>query len=238
MAECGGPLANPRLREAVSSRCQGGEGEPINILVTGKYRVGKSVLINALFFEQGQRYQLVAREDLFKPTKPEVKTYTLVKDGVVCRIYESPGLQDGSDEPEHLYFQMIKEKCPKLHLIIYCTPFDDPLWPDDKKALSNLRSTFNEDIWDIMVIALTRADRIHPTSPDDSPDIVFTKQLDAKKTELEGYFKSLLTPTLADTLAQRIFPTATAREPQLPGIHDWRADFWLGCMVYSSSTCR
>ena len=28
--------------------------EPINILVTGKYRVGKSALINALFFEQGQ----------------------------------------------------------------------------------------------------------------------------------------------------------------------------------------
>ena len=238
-AECGGRLSDEELlsidsqddallQRAIREKFQ--DGEPINILVTGKFKVGKSTLINTLFYKEGEPYE-IAEDGFFDPTTEEVVPYQFETNGIVYKIYDSPGLQDDEDgENDTAYLNNIKENCPKLHLIIYCTKINDSLRADDRRVLCNLYSMFTEDILQSTVIALTHADEVKPARPNVSEDEFFIQILEAKKRELEEYFETMLSPTLAQTLAQRIFPTATVREFRLPVTDDWRVDFWTGCI--------
>ena len=104
MAECGGSYSSVVYSET-TEELRPQSGEPINILVIGKYKVGKSTLINSLFFQEGQEYRLIAKEEFLKPTKSDL--YTLIKDGVEYHIHESPGYGNGSDNEGYEYFRKI-----------------------------------------------------------------------------------------------------------------------------------
>ena len=104
-AECSGRLSDDellsidsqddtRLQKAIREKFQ--DGEPINILVTGKFKVGKSTLINTLFYKEGEPYE-IAEDGFFDPTTEEVVPYQFETNGIVYNIYDSPGLQDGKD---------------------------------------------------------------------------------------------------------------------------------------------
>ena len=111
-------------------------------LVLGRFQVGKSTLINSLFYEKGKKYVKYAEEgDAKKATTTDVKPYPIDYHGVVCHVYDSPGLQDGQTADVH-YLMKIKRECPDIHLIIYCTKMNEPIRPDEDKALHNLRYTF------------------------------------------------------------------------------------------------
>ena len=113
-----------------------------------------------LFYTEGGAYE-VAREGSLDPTTDDVNLYTREMHGVKFNMYDSPGLQDGN-ESDAKYLQIIREKCPKLHLIIYCTKINEPLRPEDKKALENIRTTFTDDFWRSFVVAMTHSDQVKP----------------------------------------------------------------------------
>ena len=146
----------------------------LNILIVGCYHVGKSALINALFFREDEGYKLRAREGSLSSCTKDVTKYTYLMEDVTLNIYDSPGLQDESGDFQ--YIKMIKEKCPNIHLIIYCKKMKEPMRPEEKAALKNLNRAFGSCIWDITIFALTFGNCVHPPDPD---------------TDEEKYFKEI-----------------------------------------------
>ena len=223
-------LGDPRLKRAIEENFK--SGEPVNILIIGKYQVGKSTLINSLFYKRGEPYKEHAKEgEGYNPTSCEVKPYLLeLCPKVTLHLYDSPGLQDGSCDKD--YLDLIKKKCPKLHLILFCTKINDSFRQDDKKAFYNFYSTFGSSALENMAIALTHADQLKPSNPDISDVEFFEKKYNAKLDELEKHFQTLLTPDLAKMLKSRAFPTATACTERLPTCeyNYWQDDFFMRCI--------
>ena len=54
----------------------------LNVLVIGRYQVGKSTLINSLFFEKGNKYVKRTQEGSMEATAVDVTPYTLEWKGI------------------------------------------------------------------------------------------------------------------------------------------------------------
>lgn len=210
-------------------------GKPVNILIVGKYNVGKSTLINSLFYREGEPYRRVAEEaERFQPMTGEITPYILeICEGLVFHLYDSPGFQDGTNN-DTTYLDKIRSKCPKIHLIIFCTKLNDPFRPEDKKAFKHFYERFSGNVTENMIIALTHSDQVRSSDPTIEDNAHFENVLSSKLNELEEHFKTFLEPDQASLLRSRALPTATARTLQLPGISDWRNEFWKGCITAAS----
>ena len=107
------------LEDAIREKLK--DSRELNMLVIGRYQVGKSTLINSLFFDIRYEYKPRAKEgSLQKSTTKGVSSYPFKLEGISCNIYDSPGLQDG-EANDVCYLKEIKKKCPTIHLVIYCT---------------------------------------------------------------------------------------------------------------------
>ena len=193
----------------------------VNILLVGCYQVGKSALINAIFFEQGKKYERAKEGELMKPCTDEVSPYTLVigdnDTRVTVNIYDSPGLQDGEkDDCEHL--ENIKKACPNFHLMIYCTKMGEPV---RVKALRVLHSGKGN-----MVIALTFANQVQPANPNEEKASHFKKKLSTKKIVIGEALEKI---GLARN--ENIYPVGSAGSEELPTTNNWQVDFLVGCLI-------
>ena len=205
----------------------------LNILIVGCYQVGKSTLINSLFFKKGEQYTMMAKEGVLAACTKDVKRYTLTFGNCIFNIYDSPGLQDGQQEKQDFqYLKLIEKACPNIHLIIYCKKMGEPIRPAEKEALKNLKSAFEEtSIWDNAIIALTFANTVEPADPD-SDEVKYFEQIREKNVdEFSKAFEELSLKEEFEKLKTHIFPAGSARALQLPGMNeDWRIDFWRGCI--------
>ena len=199
----------------------------LNILVVGRYQVGKSTLINSLFFKKGERYIKRAKEGSGHACTRDVTPYTLKSEGVTFNIYDSPGLQDEKDDL--VYLQLIARKCPNIHLIIYCKEMSTPITPAEKAALKNLNTAFGQCIWNNAIFALTFADSVDPPNPEANKVDFFKDKIKSNVTEFEKAFNGF--SIKLENLETNIHPVGSARVLQLPGMgEDWRVDFWRGCI--------
>ena len=85
-----------------------------NILVTGRFCVGKSEPINATFFQNSERKAKVVSGD-FKPCTRVVNSYSFNVDDIKFNVYDTPGLQDavGASNDDRSYITMIEKACCK-----------------------------------------------------------------------------------------------------------------------------
>ena len=220
-------MASPRapvLEDATRAALQNKE---INILVIGCYHVGKSTLINTLFFDGEEK----AREGAsMRPCTSEVDRYTTQVDGITFNVYDSPGLQDGTGGDRSYILEMAK-KCPTLSLLIYCTKLGDPIRPYEKEALGNLASAFGEDVWEKFVIALTFAKQVCPPRRVEDRADYFSSIVTKKTNDLRDCFKALGKEQLFDTqIANRIFPVGSEENADLPTVQNWQGKFLNHCL--------
>ena len=128
----------------------------ISILLTGKTGVGKSRLVNALVG------QPVAQEGQKKdPCTSTVTSYMSDMEGIEVRIWDSPGLQDGTSNDE-LYLEDLTKKLHQgMDVMIYCLKMDDRRFhEEDKRAMRTLTRAFGKELWKNAVIALTFANNV------------------------------------------------------------------------------
>ena len=192
--------------------------------------------INSLFLEKGRKYRERAQEGSISPCTQDVNPHVLQFSGISYNIYDSPGLQDGCEARDLAYLRQIKAKCPKIHLVIYCTKMGEPVRPAETTALKNLTSTFGDAIWENTVIALVCQQRTTGWSRHRWRRILSM----SKEKDLHSAFERLsFREEIVDSLLQHIYPTGSARVLKLPGIrHDWRVDFWLGCLDACRPECK
>ena len=198
----------------------------LNILIVGRRCVGKSALINSLFFKKGTEYVKIAEEGSLNACTREVKAYTLEMEGVTFHIYDSPGFEDECDNSE--YLELKDYPRIQVHLIIYCKKMGDPMRLVDKAALKNITDVFGSSIWESAIIALTFANLVDPPDPESS-EVEYFKGL--KNINLEEFERVLREMNINKDLKTCIHPVGSAKTLQLPGMgEDWRVGFWRGCL--------
>ena len=141
------------------------QGE-LRILVTGKAGEGKSTLVNGMLGAKvaEERARAIGCTAL-------VATFSKNINNVSVKVFESPGLQDGTTTNVEEYIQNMKDTCQKLSLVLYCTKMTNPhLGNDDRNAMRKLTKAFGEEFWNNAVFVLTFANQEDVTRRDDRDD--------------------------------------------------------------------
>ena len=130
----------------------------ISIFLTGKTGSGKSTLVNAIVGRS------VAEEgEDPDPMTAEVKCYEHERDGITLKVWDSPGLQDGTDQEER-YIADMKAKCTEVDLYLLCiNVYESVRFNRDNReieAIKKLTETFGSSMWENTVVALTFANQI------------------------------------------------------------------------------
>ena len=132
--------------------------QSLSIFLTGKTGSGKSTLVNALVGEE------VAEEgEEPDPMTAEVTCYARKRSGIDMKVFDSPGLQDGTGNEER-YTADIKAKCVDIDLYLFCINVAESVrFNRDSReitAIKKLTEVFGRALWNNAVIALTFANEI------------------------------------------------------------------------------
>ena len=90
--------------------------------------------------------KVVAKEgDDLNPQTMEVQSYTTNLNGVDITVWDSPGLQDGTDNEES-YIKQMSAKCGKgCDFVVYCIKMTENRFTSDEIRRSDQDS--NKGIW-------------------------------------------------------------------------------------------
>ena len=126
--------------------------KPFDVLVCGKTGVGKSSLINGLTgIDPG----------LSQPGTAMVNSTLVNLSGILMRVMESPGLQDGSINEEK-YLEEMYDKCKDVDIVLYCMDMTAVRWTSDEmKATQLLTETFGVFFWKKAILVLTKANMVN-----------------------------------------------------------------------------
>ncbi len=202
--------------------------EHVSFLLTGKTGVGKSRLVNALVGEP------VAVEGKTKDRCTSMVTrYSINIQGIEVRIWDSPGLQDGTCNEES-YLADMEEKLRKggMDVMIYCLKMDDTRFhEDDKRAIRTLTRAFGKKLWNNAVIALTFANKVKDPDARDKEDkrAYFMRDLAYWREAIELFFTRDLKIDYELFQAIPIVPTGNYRKLHLPNCDNWLSELWIQC---------
>lgn len=207
------------------------QGNSLNILVTGKTGAGKSTLVNALV---GQKVAIEGRTH--KPETKEVTEYeTKLENGLEIKVWDSPGLQDGTSKEEE-YLADMKAKCKDIHLLLYCISLQNERsdLDCDESAITKLTKAFGPEIWNNAVFVLTYANylqnRLKIKSNPNGKELEnqFEARISQWKEKIQGALRKV---QVAENLISNINVVAAGhyRKPSLPGRPFWLSIIWHTC---------
>ena len=220
------------LEQAFDEYIESTKQRQLNILVTGKTGVGKSRLVNALV---GRR---VAEEGRTKdPCTVGVTPYSVVIEGIEVFVWDSRGLQDGTNNEElHLKDLQRRNDQHGFDVFIYCLKMDDSrFYSEDKNAIRKLTARFGpQNLWKNAVVALTFANRIE--DPDDGDELEYFK---GAISEWQKAINDILMELHVDhhvRSALSIVPAGNYRKLRLPTCENWLSELWVCCYCAMSDS--
>ena len=244
-------LFNTIVRRAVATKMNEWieKSRAVNIFVTGKTGTGKSSLVNGIVGRH------VATEGgTLDPSTDKVTMYQCVVDDIEVNVWDSPGLQDGTNrEPE--YIEDIKRNCVKgddttaIDLFIYCIRMSETRFVKDNpdiRAMHILTDTLGMGMWSNTIFILSFANDVVDTGVED---------LDLAGKELEDHFNKKLTnwtERLRQTLEHelmipeyiakgvKVIPAGYHKSPQLiekSGDY-WLSKLWMAALYTAKSEAQ
>ena len=223
----------------------------LNILVCGRTGVGKSSLINNLVGSQVCKVNDPGCEggDLGRGTT-EVNETKVNIDNVFVTIYDSPGLQDGTDDEEK-YLQDMHNKCKDVNLVLYCMEMTSPRYTSAEiRATELITNKFGPDFWNRCVLVMTKANmvRVPPSEKGKERDYhmrLYDKFMDIFRDQLikQGVSKDVANaiPGVAtgnvhpdDDEERYIWYPSTKAEPSERPV-DFLSELWVTCFERTAS---
>ena len=206
--------------------------DKFEILTAGKTGTGKSTLVNGLVGRKvAEVSELVCRTGL---TTELVAHRARIK-GLDVTVYDSPGLQDGTDN-EDRYLEEIALQCGGRDLVLYCISMLNPRFVVDNmdiRAMKKLTERFGSRFWTNTIIVLTFANAAVSTFLADVP-----KAEKAEKfADLHRKWDQLIKTALVEEAGVEVdiannisVVPAGHRKRSLPGHSYWLSDLWEECL--------
>ena len=140
--------------------------QKLKILVCGKTGTGKSSLLNTLIGRELCKVGGPGEIDHFAFTAVTQKVTPLYASiqNTLLEIFDSPGLQDGTENDED-YLEDMHKKCENINLVLYCVDMTTTRWTyQEVKATNLLTKKFGAEFWKKAVLVLTKANMVKPAS--------------------------------------------------------------------------
>ena len=233
-------VLDERIRQDLTEWYQ--NSNEVKIFITGRTGVGKSTLVNGLVGEQ------MAKEgDSLDPETSEVKAWVSEYRSISVTVWDSPGLQDGTNM-ESRYLDDMRTKCSDMDLSIYCVSFKETRFFKgcaDIVAMTKLTNVFGEKMWKNAMFVLTFANlaedldsRILEADDDDEKVRLFREKL--------HLWRETLTNALIDDvgvdkeIAERIHvvPAGHASIPELIDRPQWLSPIWFTALYAMNSRAQ
>lgn len=218
------------LKETVLNVIKTKAEKELSLFVTGKTGVGKSRLVNALVGKPGSAKEGRKRTE---GCTDKVEYYTVSKNDINVRVWDSPGLQDRTVQDEDLYLEEVKQ-CG-FDAMIYCCRMDiKRLTEEDTKAMRTLARVFGKEVWKKAVVALTFANLIEDPDGGDEK-AYFEGELNHWKDAIYGFLRDdpelQLDSVVCDPPIPPIDPAGNYRKLILPTANNWLSELWLKCFL-------
>lgn len=210
----------------------------VKIFITGKVGAGKSTLVNGLVGRE------CAKEgDTLNPETSKVKGYDFTSAKVKVKVWDSPGLHDGTPNEEK-YLKDMKAKCSRMDICIYCVSMLQTRYFNDchdMQVMKKLTATFGKELWKNTLFVLTFANVAEDT------DATILEAEDAEKPALfkakvEKWRKVITDTLINDIGVEKIYivkdgedyvevvPAGHHNKPALLDRIHWLSPFWFAAL--------
>lgn len=201
-------------------------------MATGKTGAGKSALINGVIGKEvGEEGTGLDRMTV----NVEPKRESL--EGVEVTFWDTPGLQDGTDEEER-YLEDMKKYCSDCHLYIYCVSMlQRRLDASEQRAIKKLTDTFGTDFWRKVLFVLTFANSERGLCPKGHDQVDWFKE--RVKMWHNAIAENLIACGVEQAVAESIVVVPAGYSQHLddcpnpwilPGVPNWFHNFWNKCV--------
>ena len=224
-----------RLNEWIKS------SSSVSIFVTGKAGTGKSTLVNGIV---GSEVCKVGKS--LRPETSKVQQCHEKIGGIQVRVWDSPGLQDGTAK-ESEYLDDIKRNCRgNVDLFLCCIKMSATRFVSgnpDIKAMKQLTTTLGTDIWRSAVIVLTFANvyimRVEDDFDEEGLREKYLHELELWKNIVHRALEEEvgLDPQLAKKVA--VVPAGDGNTPEiLPGDGLWLSKLWKEALTVTRPSAQ
>ena len=203
----------------------------LDIMITGKTGSGKTALINGLIGKKvGEEGEELSRGTTI------VEKKVMQVENITTHIWDTPGLQDDTNEEDRYLYEM-KKYCSDCNLYIYCISMSQRrLDAAENRAIKALTETFGKDFWAKVLFVLTFANNEMAHCPvGHNEEAWFENRMELWHDQIA---KKLVDVSVDEGVANNIkivpagYSKPLKKHPNpwpLPGIEHWFHNFWYRC---------
>lgn len=159
----------------------------------------------------------------------QVNEYHYTVKDMKITLFDTPGFASGCGKDEECLRKIKKKMNGPCDVFIFCTEMSSAKFRrhDDIYIIHTLTNFFSPQLWDHALVALTFANEVHPEKDADVTEIEhFNKRmLDLKEKITDEILKAGVPEQVVTKVP--FVAAGDLYEPSLPGIIDWKTNFWV-----------